>query len=62
MLEEPDQCINLCRGLKGKIDCLWYNYLRFADNGRYYSKYALLYFLPWIAALFLAVILGIIVF
>lgn len=46
LCEEPDQCINLCKGFIGKIRCLWYNYLRFADNGRSYKKYALLYFSP----------------
>ena len=49
--EEPDQCVNLCKGFTGKIRCLWYNYLRFADNGRSYKKYALLYFLPVFFAL-----------
>ena len=46
LVEEPDQCINLCRGINGKLRCLWYNYLRFSDNGRSYKKYALLYFFP----------------
>ena len=46
LVEERDQCINLCKGIRGKLWCLWYNYLRFSDNGRSYKKYAPLYFSP----------------
>ncbi len=46
LVEESDQCQNLCRGLWGKITCLWYNYFTFALIGRSYKKYALLYFSP----------------
>ena len=55
--EDADQCINLCDTLPGKIRGLWYNYLRFAENGRSFKKYALLYFF-----LFLPIILLIILF
>lgn len=53
LVEESDQCINLCDDLKGKLQCLWFNYLRFADNGRSYIKYAPLYFLPYILLIFI---------
>ncbi len=46
MFQEKDQCINLCKGLRGKITCLWYNYIRYAQIGRTYKKYAILYFCP----------------
>lgn len=46
--EEPDQCINLCNGLWGKIKCLIYNYRTFSHNGRYFKKYAFLYFSKYI--------------
>ena len=60
--EEPDQFIDLCDTLLGKIQCLWYNYRSFAENGRSFKKYALLYFsqfaIPVIALiLFLFIIL-----
>ncbi len=55
--DEKDQYINLCNGIKGKISSLWYNYLRFADIGRSYKKYALLYFCPYILLVLIAVVL-----
>ena len=46
IFDEEDQCINICTGIKGKISCLWYNYIRYAEIGRTYKKYAFLYFSP----------------
>ena len=48
LVEEPDQCLNLCKGITGKISCLWYHFRTFATIGRSYKKYALLYFSPFI--------------
>ena len=56
LIDEPDQCINLCQDFRGKVKCLWYNYLRFAETGRSFKKYALLYFLPAILLMFLLAI------
>lgn len=61
LIEENDQCINLCDSLTGKIMCVWYNYLRFADTGRSFKKYALLYFLPLILFAILLFVTGILV-
>ena len=61
LVEEPDQCINLCTGLRGKLECIWYNYLRFAENGRSYKKYALLYFSPYILLLLIVVLGGMLI-
>ena len=60
--EEEDQCINLCTGISGKLSCLWYNYIRFADIGRSYRKYAVLYFCPMILLILAAIILCISIF
>ena len=46
--EEEDESINLCSGIIGKIKCLWYNYIRFADIGRSFKKYSGLYFMPMV--------------
>lgn len=62
LYEEPDQCVNLSKGLLGKIKCLWYNYLRFADNGRSYKKYFLLYLSPLFVLLAIVIIACIIAF
>lgn len=56
-LSEEDQCINLCKGIIGKISCLWYNYRRFAAVGRTYKKYAILYFSPVILLVFILALL-----
>lgn len=56
LVNEEDQCINLCSGITGKLECLWYNYLRFADNGRSYKKYAILYFSPYILLLVIVIL------
>lgn len=55
--DEEDQYINLCSGIKGKITSSWYNYLRFADIGRSYKKYALLYFAPIILLAVIAAVI-----
>lgn len=60
-VEDPDQCINLCKGLRGKLECLWYNYLRFMDNGRSYKKYAPIYFSPAIFLIIIIIIGGMII-
>jgi len=49
--EDTDQCQNLCKGIGGKLRCLWYNFFSFALIGRSYRKYALLYFSPVIILL-----------
>ena len=59
--EEEDQCLNLCTGIIGKAKCLWYNYLRFADIGRSFKKYAPLYFLPYLFLFVLVIIILIII-
>ena len=56
-VEEPDQCVNLCKGVIGKIFCLWYQYRSFATIGRSYKKYALLYFSPLILLAFVVLTL-----
>ncbi len=61
LTDENDQCINLCESLTGKIRCIWYNYLRFADTGRSFKKYAFLYFLPLIICLILIIAFVIII-
>ncbi len=55
--DNEDQCINICKGIKGKLICLWYNFFTFANVGRSYKKYALLYFSPAILFLLVAIIL-----
>ena len=61
MAGDKDECQNLCRGIGGKLSCLWYLYRSFATIGRSYKKHAVLYFLPAILLLLLAVICLIIV-
>lgn len=58
-IEEPDQCQNLCKGIIGKLSCVWYQYRSFATIGRSYKKYALLYFSPMI--LLISMLLSLIV-
>lgn len=62
MVNEEDQCINLCQGWLGKISCIWYQYRSFALIGRSYKKYAVLYFSPLIILLILMVICLIVFF
>ena len=56
-IDDNDQCINLCESVEGKIKCIWYNYLRFADIGRSFKKYAPLYFMPAIIIALLTILL-----
>ena len=52
MINEEDECLNICQGIRGKLSCLRYNYMRFAENGRSYDKYSILYFSPILFMIF----------
>lgn len=54
-MEEPDQFIDLCDTFSGKLQCLWYNYRKFAQTGRSFKKYAVLYFSQYVIPLLLLI-------
>lgn len=56
-IEEPDQFIDLCNTKTGKLWCLWYNYRRFAENGRSFKKYGILYFSQYIIPIMILILL-----
>ena len=57
MVNEQDQCVNLCETFLGKVLGMWDTYLTYASIGRSYKKYAFLYFLPTIILIAILIML-----